>query len=72
MSNSKSGSLVDRAPYLRPIRNDGTPPVERNRLLLAINEADQLGFEATRNALIELLRQHESRGKCSDSSFRSY
>lgn len=59
MVNSNSQSLVDRAAYLRPIRNDHSRPVERNRLLLAINDADQLGFEATKAALVDLLRQLE-------------
>lgn len=59
MPNSSSQSLVDRAAYLRPIRNDDSHPVERNRLLLAINDADQLGFEATKAALVDLLKQHE-------------
>ena len=60
MPSNNRQSLNERAPYLRPIRNDHNRPVERNRLLLAINDADRLGFEATKAALVDLLRQHES------------
>ena len=59
MPNINNDSLVDRAPYLRSIRTDHRRPVERNRLLLAINDAERLGFEATKAALIDMLKHHE-------------
>lgn len=60
MPISNTESLVDRAPYLRSIRTDHSRFVERHRLLLAINDANRLGFDATKTALVDLLKQLEN------------
>ena len=52
--------LRHRAAFLRPVRTNLTCVAERERLILAINEAEQLGFENTKAALISMLYEHEA------------
>ncbi len=46
--------------WLRPVRTDASVENQRTRLLLAINDAELMGFEATKSALISMLQELES------------
>lgn len=61
MTSQNSLTIVERTAYLRPKRSDNSEIAERKKLVLAITEADQLGFEETKAALMEMLRCNEGR-----------
>lgn len=52
-------NVADRAPFPSEKRNLTSKRTRSTQLLLAIEEAKKLGFDATKKALIEMLRLHE-------------
>lgn len=48
------------AEWLRPVQTDFTYPESRTRLLLAISDAERMGFTETRQSLVEILLSLET------------
>jgi hypothetical protein len=68
MKTRMSGFFSKKVAYLNPIGSDFSRSEERNRLMLAISDADALGFDSTKDALIEMLRMHDEGGYLSMST----
>ncbi len=49
-----------RAAWLRPAPTDVSFQQRRTQLLLAISDADRMGFDNTKQSLVELLRTLET------------
>lgn len=59
MPYSDGRSTAERTSNLSPVQRDRLGQVEREKLLIAISDAGRLGFDATRSALVDILKCHE-------------
>lgn len=59
MDNTYRNISADKTAWLRPLHNDSSHEQKRIRLLLAINDANEMGFDSTKAALISLLQELE-------------
>lgn len=61
MSRSDCPTFDERSIWLKPIDSIGSIAERRNRILVAISDADLNGFPNTKDSLIEILKSIPTR-----------